>query len=108
MPNKALHRGAKSGAPVSFVGYRCFKFEIKRYACSRRTRPMSSEQNNKDVLREWREAAPYWAKHADIVRSMFAPITRALIEAGGITEGQEVLDVAGGAGEPSITISPVV
>ena len=68
---------------------------------------MSCEQE-KDVLREWRESAPYWAKHADTVRSMFAPITRALIEAGGISEGQSVLDVAGGSGEPSITISPVV
>lgn len=69
---------------------------------------MSSEQNNKDVLREWRESAPYWAKHADIVRSMFSPITHALIEAGRIREGQAVLDVAGGAGEPSITLSSVV
>lgn len=62
----------------------------------------------KDVLKEWRESAPYWAKHADTVRSMFAPITRAMIEAGGITEGQTVLDVAGGSGEPSISISPLV
>lgn len=69
---------------------------------------MPSEQNTKDVLREWRESAPYWAKHADIVRSMFAPITRALIDAGRIREGPAVLDVAGGAGEPSITISSVV
>ena len=69
---------------------------------------MPSEQNAKDVLREWRESAPYWAKHADIVRSMFAPITDALIEAGRIREGQDVLDVAGGAGEPSITLSSVV
>ena len=68
---------------------------------------MSSDQE-KDVLREWRESAPYWAKHADIVRSMFSPITHALIEAGRIREGQAVLDVAGGAGEPSITLSSVV
>lgn len=69
---------------------------------------MLSNENKKDVLREWRESAPYWAKHADIVRSMFAPITHALIEAGGISKGQTVLDVAGGAGEPSITLSSVV
>jgi SAM-dependent methyltransferase len=62
----------------------------------------------KDVLKEWRESAPYWAKHAGTVRSMFAPITRALIEAGGISEGHAVLDVAGGFGEPSISISSVV
>jgi SAM-dependent methyltransferase len=63
---------------------------------------------NKDVLREWRESAPYWAKHAGIVRSMFAPITSALIEAAAIDEGHSVLDVAGGSGEPSITIAEAV
>ena len=68
---------------------------------------MSSEPN-KDVLRDWRESAPYWAKHADTVRSMFAPITSALLEASGINDGQLVLDVAGGAGEPSIAISESV
>ena len=68
---------------------------------------MSSEQQ-KDVLKEWRESAPYWAKHADIVRAMFEPITHALIEAGGISEGHAVLDIAGGSGEPSISISSVV
>lgn len=69
---------------------------------------MPSDENKKDVLREWRESAPYWAKHAGVVRSMFAPITRALIEAGRISEGQAVLDIAGGAGEPSISLSSVV
>lgn len=69
---------------------------------------MPHQSNEKDVLREWRESAPYWAKHADTVRSMFAPISDALIEAGGIRGGLAVLDVAGGAGEPSITISSLV
>ena len=39
---------------------------------------------------------------------MFAPITRALIEAATIHEGHSVLDVAGGSGEPSITIAEAV
>lgn len=72
------------------------------------TSEMSSDEKEKDVLREWRESAPYWAKHAGVVRAMFAPITCALIEAGRISEGQFVLDVAGGAGEPSISLSSVV
>ena len=67
-----------------------------------------SSNPEKDVLNEWRESAPYWAKHADTVRTMFAPITTALISAADIREGQVVLDVAGGAGEPSMSISPVV
>ena len=39
---------------------------------------------------------------------MFAPITRALIEGATIHEGHSVLDVAGGSGEPSITIAEAV
>lgn len=39
---------------------------------------------------------------------MFDPVTRALIEAAGITRGQFVLDVAGGPGEPSLTIAETV
>lgn len=69
---------------------------------------MSSNPEERDVLKEWRESAPYWAKHADTVRTMFAPITTALISAAGINEGHAVLDVAGGFGEPSLTLSPAV
>ena len=36
------------------------------------------------------------------------PLTRAMIEHAGIHEGQSVLDVAGGAGEPSLTIAETV
>jgi ubiquinone/menaquinone biosynthesis C-methylase UbiE len=39
---------------------------------------------------------------------MFGPVTRALIEDGEIVEGDAVLDVAGGAGEPSLTIAETV
>lgn len=39
---------------------------------------------------------------------MFAPITNALVEAAPIHEGHSVLDVAGGSGEPSITIAEAV
>lgn len=39
---------------------------------------------------------------------MFAPLTRALVEQAGIGRGQSVLDVAGGAGEPSLTIAETV
>ena len=67
-----------------------------------------SEQDGKDALQQWRESAPFWAKHADTVRSMFAPITSALLEASGIADRHSILDVAGGAGEPSITIAQSV
>ena len=61
-----------------------------------------------DVLNEWRVTAKYWAQHAGTIRRMFAPVTDALIERAGIVRGQSVLNVAGGAGEPSLTIAAAV
>jgi SAM-dependent methyltransferase len=61
-----------------------------------------------EILREWRDSAKYWARHSETIRRMFAPLTRALIEDAGIARGQSVLDVAGGPGEPSLTIAETV
>lgn len=68
---------------------------------------MSHFQSN-DTLREWTESAPYWEKHSAIIRKMFAPVTCALIKHVGIVRGQSVLDIAGGPGEPSLTIAETV
>jgi SAM-dependent methyltransferase len=57
------------------------------------------------TLQEWRETARFWKKHSRTIRTMFAPLTEALIEDAGISGAQTVLDVAGGAGEPSLTIA---
>jgi ubiquinone/menaquinone biosynthesis C-methylase UbiE len=65
-------------------------------------------KNADDTLREWRESAPYWEKHSDVITQMFGPVTDALIEEAGIGPGHSVLDVAGGPGEPSLTIARVV
>src|SRR4030095_10426766 len=67
--------------------------------------PKPDDSQADEVLREWRENAFYWQKHRDPIRTMFAPITQALIEDAGIVQGQSVLDVAGGSGEPSLTIA---
>lgn len=69
---------------------------------------LSMSETNTDLLGEWRESAEYWKKHAQTIRTMFAPVTQALIEEAGIMEGEAVLDVAGGPGEPSITIAELV
>jgi hypothetical protein len=61
-----------------------------------------------ESLREWRESATYWEKHAPTIRRMFAPLTGALVEEAGISRGHKVLDVAGGPGEPSLTIAEAV
>jgi ubiquinone/menaquinone biosynthesis C-methylase UbiE len=58
-----------------------------------------------ETLQEWRETARYWKKYSATIRSMFAPLTNALIADSGIETGQLVLDVAGGTGEPSLTIA---
>ena len=61
-----------------------------------------------DTLQQWRETASYWTRYHDTIRTMFVPLTRALIEQARIGPGQSVLDVAGGSGEPSLTIAQVV
>jgi ubiquinone/menaquinone biosynthesis C-methylase UbiE len=81
-------------------------------------RAISNARNNSDakpsdsqadeVLREWRESAFYWQKHLGTIRTMFQPVTQALIDDAGIVQWQSVLDVAGGSGEPSLTIAEIV
>jgi ubiquinone/menaquinone biosynthesis C-methylase UbiE len=61
-----------------------------------------------NMLDAWRESAKYWTEHSETIHQMFVPLTRALIERAGIEPGQKVLDVAGGAGEPSLTIAETV
>ena len=61
-----------------------------------------------NILEVWEESAKYWTQHSDIIHAMFAPLTRAMIEQARIREGESVLDVAGGAGEPSLTIAETV
>lgn len=60
------------------------------------------------MINEWRESAKYWTKHSATIRTMFAPLTQALVERAGIRAGQSVLDIAGGPGEPSLTIAEIV
>jgi len=67
-----------------------------------------SESQTDEVLREWRESAAYWQKHIGTIRMMFSPVTQALTDDAGLIEGDAVLDVAGGSGEPSLTIAETV
>jgi len=70
---------------------------------------MSTTANySTDVLREWKESAAFWRVHYPTIRTMFAPVTRALMEDAKIIEGDVVLDVAGGSGEPSLTIAELI
>src|SRR3954465_11502079 len=64
-----------------------------------------NQKQRSEVDAKWRDAAPYWHRHAETVRSMFAPVTAAMIKAAEIAPGDGVLDIAGGSGEPALTIA---
>ncbi|HVF91581.1 MAG TPA: methyltransferase domain-containing protein [Blastocatellia bacterium] len=66
------------------------------------------EEKAQDILRAWGESAAYWDRNRDVIRSMFEPITSALLGEAGVSKGDSVLDVAGGTGQPSIAIAEVV
>lgn len=65
-------------------------------------------QSNDEIIRGWSGAAPFWEKHRDIIRRMFAPVTDALVEDARIGNGHTVLDIATGPGEPALTLAALV
>ena len=65
-------------------------------------------QQNKEVISQWSESAPYWEKHREIICEMFAPVTQALLEDAEIATRRAVLDVATGIGEPALTIAGLI
>jgi ubiquinone/menaquinone biosynthesis C-methylase UbiE len=65
-------------------------------------------QPEQEVINRWTGSAPYWEKHREIIRQMFAPVTQALVEEGQIGTGQVVLDIATGPGEPALSVAGLV
>lgn len=65
-------------------------------------------QQNREVISQWSESAPYWDKHRQIIGEMFTPVTQALIEDAKITGRSAVLDVATGPGEPALSIAGLI
>jgi ubiquinone/menaquinone biosynthesis C-methylase UbiE len=68
---------------------------------------MIPESQNK-TLHVWQSSARYWDKYRALITEMFAPLTSSLVEQAQIGIGQKVLDIGGGSGEPSLTISRIV
>jgi ubiquinone/menaquinone biosynthesis C-methylase UbiE len=64
--------------------------------------------NTNETLAAWETSAHYWNKYQTLIETMFAPLSRALIDDAHICPGQAVLDIGGGSGEPSLTIAPIV
>jgi len=65
-------------------------------------------QPEQEVLNRWSGSAPFWEKHHEIIRQMFAPITHALVEEGQISSRHTVLDIATGPGEPALSVADLV
>ena len=68
---------------------------------------MNPEEQNK-ALSGWQASARYWDKYRVLIAQMFAPLTSCLIEEARIGIDQKALDIGGGGGEPSHTISSIV
>src|SRR4030095_3731413 len=68
---------------------------------------MMSEEQNK-AREGWQISARYWEKYRVLIAQMFAPLTSGLVEEARIAIGKDVLDIGGGNGEPSLTISCIV
>src|SRR5881394_4501548 len=69
---------------------------------------MNPEQQSKKSLDAWQASARYWDKYRVLIAQMFAPLTSGLVEEARIGIGHNVLDIGGGSGEPSLTISCIV
>src|SRR5579863_4841898 len=65
-------------------------------------------QPDQEVINRWTGSAPFWEKHREVIRHMFAPVSQALAEAAQITARLVVLDLATGPGEPALTLSAIV
>src|ERR1700732_3468460 len=65
-------------------------------------------QPEQEVINRWSGSAPFWEKHSEIIRQMFAPVTQALVEDGLIASRHTVLDIATGPGEPALSVAALV
>jgi len=65
-------------------------------------------ENQNKTFHAWHTSAQYWDKYRDLITEMYAPVTSGLIEEAQIEIGDKVLDIGGGSGEPSLTISRIV
>ena len=65
-------------------------------------------QPEQEVINRWTGSAPYWEKHREVIRQMFAPVTESLADDVQIGTGQVVLDIAMGPGEPALSLAALV
>lgn len=57
------------------------------------------------VRDQWRDRATYWDRRADEIAEMAARFNGPMLDAADVEPGQQVLDIASGAGEPALSIA---
>jgi enediyne biosynthesis protein CalE5 len=62
----------------------------------------SAEEMKARELQSWSSVAPNWRKHDKRLTEAFGRVSLALLDQAGVKEGDAVLDVACGTGEPAI------
>ena len=60
--------------------------------------------DTKEEYRKWGESAYYWDAYRKAIEQIYGPITEAILQRSSIAKHHRVLDIGGGAGEPSLTI----
>jgi len=65
-------------------------------------------QQDQETFNRWTGSAFYWEKHREVIRQMFAPISEALVAQAQIVQGQTILDIATGPGEPALSVAALV
>ena len=65
-------------------------------------------QPEQEIINRWTGSAPFWEKHRDIIRQMFAPVSEALAAEAQISSGHTILDIATGPGEPALSVAAMV
>jgi ubiquinone/menaquinone biosynthesis C-methylase UbiE len=68
---------------------------------------LRSREEQRANVEAWSESAPYWERHAAVIRAMFEPLSDALIEDAALEPGKSALDVAAGTGEPALRIAEI-
>src|SRR4051794_10416961 len=74
---------------------------------ARSMRSLRSRKEERANVEAWSESAPYWERHAAVIRAMFEPLSDALIEDAALEPAKTALDVAAGTGEPALRIAEI-
>ena len=70
--------------------------------------PISATEFRGRQRAQWNTAATGWQKWSEYIDRTARPVSRRLVELAGVKEGDRVLDVAAGYGEPSLTAAQAV